>query len=93
MENNLTLVEFAEQVLNLKLSLTEKRWLKAIESRESAIITEKKCSSCGEIYPATTDFFYGNKWSSDGLQYQCKKCQSKYSKEYYSRQFKKVVSI
>ena len=88
MENNLTLIEYAEQVLNLKLSLIEKRWLEAIENRESVVITEKKCYVCGEVFPATTDFFYGNKCSSDGLQYQCKTCQSKYSKNYYDRIYK-----
>ena len=88
MENNLTLVEFAEQVLNLKLSPTEKRWLEAIENRESAVISEKKCSKCGETFPATTDFFYSNKCSSDGLQYQCKQCQSRYSRNYYDKVYK-----
>lgn len=88
METNLTLVEFAEQVLSLKLSNMEKRWLAAIENKESSIITEKKCSTCKEVFPATIEFFYPNKCSSDGLQYQCKKCQSEYSKKYYHNVYK-----
>lgn len=36
----------------------------------------KRCPSCSNIFPATTEFFFRNKQSRDGLQTRCKKCQS-----------------
>lgn len=34
----------------------------------------KKCSKCGEIKPATNEFFRNNKASKDGLRPDCKQC-------------------
>jgi hypothetical protein len=39
----------------------------------------KKCLICGEYFPATTDYFYKNKSSKDGLNSYCKECTKKKS--------------
>lgn len=42
-------------------------------------ITTKRCSKCGNEYPATREHFYKNSKSPDGLKARCKKCCSDYS--------------
>jgi len=42
----------------------------------------KKCSKCGESYPATSEWFVKRKESNDGLQTNCRSCKSKYNKQY-----------
>jgi len=42
----------------------------------------KICTKCGVEYPATTEFFYRDKYKKSGLIGQCKKCKSEYEKEY-----------
>ena len=42
---------------------------------------KKVCSKCGESYPDTLEFFYANKRSKDGLEYWCRQCRNKASKE------------
>jgi hypothetical protein len=42
----------------------------------------KRCSACGNSYPATTDFFHRYARAKDGLQVRCKSCVSNYGKEY-----------
>ncbi len=39
-------------------------------------LTEKRCSACRKIFPATADYFHRNKNKKDGLQNQCKMCKS-----------------
>jgi ribosomal protein L32 len=54
---------------------------KAILQRgDYKVITEKKCSKCGEVKPA--DEFHKNLNSKDGKDSQCKSCR----KEYYAQQ-------
>lgn len=42
----------------------------------------KKCTKCGDEYPATAKYFYRNKQSIDGLHTYCKSCKSKMHKAY-----------
>jgi len=50
-------------------------------------VNEKKCSKCGEIFPATTEYFYRqkDKKGNPGLHWQCKTCRKNYAKEWYHR--------
>lgn len=41
-------------------------------------MTTKTCSKCNKEYPATTEYFYKNKASKDGLHCYCKNCQKEY---------------
>jgi len=46
------------------------------------IIPFKRCTKCGNEYPATAEYFYRNKTFNDGLHFQCKKCRNKYQVKY-----------
>jgi hypothetical protein len=52
------------------------------ELRETS---QKSCSACKEILPATDEFFYRNKTKGDGFSLECKECVNKRNKEYYAR--------
>ncbi|MBU0592464.1 MAG: hypothetical protein KKH74_01875 [Gammaproteobacteria bacterium] len=36
---------------------------------------EKRCSTCGEYFPADTEFFYAQAYRPEGLSCGCKACQ------------------
>src|SRR5258708_10897642 len=42
----------------------------------------KRCTACGQEFPATTDFFCRHKRHKDGLDSQCKACKNAYHKTY-----------
>jgi len=42
----------------------------------------KTCNECGESYPRTSEYFYANPSSKDGLYSLCKQCKSSYRKEH-----------
>jgi len=42
----------------------------------------KKCSKCGEGFPATSEYFSECKKNKNGLHEQCRKCKAKRDKEY-----------
>lgn len=42
----------------------------------------KKCTKCGNEYPATTEFFTKDKRGKYGLNYYCKSCQKKANEDY-----------
>lgn len=50
----------------------------------------KSCSKCGDKFPATTDYFYHEYRSKDGLRSCCKKCYNKSAQEYYQNNREKV---
>ena len=52
----------------------------------------KICSSCGNKYPATKEYFSVNNAMASGLNVRCKKCARKYQKTCYL-QAKSVVLI
>lgn len=52
---------------------------------------EKPCSTCGEMKPATDQYFGKNKSTSDGLEYLCKPCKAKKQAEYRAKKMGKVV--
>ena len=43
----------------------------------------KICSKCNTPKPATTEYFWGEKRSRDGLRYGCKECKAKSKKAWY----------
>lgn len=43
-------------------------------------MSTKRCNSCGEIFPATEEFFY--KLKNGKLYYRCKKCDKTSAKSY-----------
>ncbi|MFW2490989.1 hypothetical protein ACN077_20840 [Clostridium chromiireducens] len=40
----------------------------------------KNCSTCGELQPATSEYFYKCEHTKSGLRAQCKKCHKQYDK-------------
>lgn len=46
----------------------------------------KKCSKCGEEFPATREFFHVNKRAKYGVESMCKLCKNEYTHEWYVRQ-------
>lgn len=47
------------------------------------LVDLKRCSKCGGEFPATTEYFHAHKGSPDKLNYYCKDCSIKLSREYY----------
>jgi len=43
----------------------------------------KRCPKCGQVYPATAEYFHRRKSSRDGLERLCKKCGSARALAYY----------
>jgi hypothetical protein len=54
-------------------------------------LIKKKCTKCGEEFEETTEFFYRNKNTKDGLTHWCKSCMLQYSKSYASSNHDKVL--
>lgn len=48
----------------------------------------KICSKCGTELPATTEYFYCNSKSEDGLRCECKVCQQNQYAKYYKEKHK-----
>jgi len=53
---------------------------------------KKKCTKCGNSYPATPENFYRDKQKKDGLSCWCKPCEKKMSKEYEKRTAEKTAT-
>jgi len=52
---------------------------------DTPIITpEKRCAACGELFPATKEYFHANCSKSDGLHTYCKSCRRRESSTYYA---------
>ncbi len=49
---------------------------------EEQEIKMKKCSKCKELFPATKEYFSGDKSRLDGLNYVCKECKKPINKKY-----------
>lgn len=47
---------------------------------DTPIIPEKRCSKCGNLYPATTDYFSPQKSGKYGLKSWCKQCNAAYQR-------------
>lgn len=47
--------------------------------------TLKRCSKCGEYFPADKAHFNANKTNVDGLSTYCKECHKQYAREWYQR--------
>lgn len=48
---------------------------------------QKRCTKCGQEFPATTEYFHRNKCMPDGLQYNCRICACKVGRlNYYANQ-------
>ena len=45
----------------------------------------KTCTKCGKSYPATTEHFYSQKRSSDGLKSECKYCSREARNKSYNK--------
>ena len=48
----------------------------------SRVDSTKRCSKCGDKFPATPEFFHRDRGKSDGLYSSCKQCQNATNKEY-----------
>ena len=51
----------------------------------------KICTKCGEKLPLSKDYFPIRIGSKDGFRNECKKCKSKYTKNYYSQNREKTI--
>jgi hypothetical protein len=47
----------------------------------------KQCSKCKNEYPSTTNYFYQDKRSKDGLRPECIPCHKTAQKEYYRKKY------
>src|SRR5258708_26891463 len=45
-------------------------------------IPQRRCTKCGDEYPATTDYFHALKTHSDGLHSHCKQCRNSYHRAF-----------
>ena len=54
-------------------------------------VITKKCTKCGNILPATADYFYRDRKFKSGLHYDCKLCRKKYvdSRSEYIKEYKR----
>lgn len=52
----------------------------------------KKCSKCGNKYPATTKYFYRDSGKKDGLRYWCKNCIDSRQKKYQQTKQGKIIN-
>lgn len=63
--------------------------MKIIKQNENSIddfvsftaIRMKSCTQCGEMLPATNEYFHKSKHTRDGLRWECKECVSKKDRE------------
>jgi len=83
--HNMSLVDFATIIKKHTLTNLQKQILTAIDEKKELQIDQKKCSNCGQVYPATEEFFYKSGGSSDGLQFLCKPCMKEYGRKYYHK--------
>lgn len=49
----------------------------------------KKCTKCGEIKPATAEYFNRDRTKKDGVGSWCKECRSEYNREYNREYYQK----
>jgi len=49
----------------------------------SKVETSKTCTKCGEIYPATSEYFHADRANADGIRSQCKTCVAIQKRKYY----------
>lgn len=47
--------------------------------------TEKKCTSCGESYPATNEYFHKHRYAKDGLSWKCKSCGNQQTRAFRNK--------
>lgn len=53
----------------------------------------KACSKCGEAYPATLEFFGKRTRNKSGLRAECKSCQAKQNKVWYSENRPEILEV
>lgn len=56
-------------------------------------IPQKRCAKCGNEYPATTEYFYVDRKTSDGLVSPCKNCRRISAAEYRQNNPEKISAI
>ena len=59
------------------------------EQNEDTKQKRKKCSTCGDVKPATKKYFYARRASSDGLAYSCKDCARQHAYKSFKKRKKK----
>jgi hypothetical protein len=56
-----------------------------MQEQSSTVIPVRACTGCGQVFAATTDNFYRNNQTRDGLTQQCKACKRAVTKEWRAR--------
>jgi hypothetical protein len=56
-----------------------------MQEQLSTTIPVRACTGCGQVFAATTDNFYRNNKTGDGLTQQCKACKRAVQKEWRAR--------
>lgn len=57
----------------------------------TAIVPQKPCSKCGEMKPATCEFFHSRKDTKDGLRKECKACRALSRKNHYQENREQII--
>ncbi|MCC6615534.1 MAG: hypothetical protein IT320_18820 [Anaerolineae bacterium] len=57
---------------------------------DSSTLPEKRCTKCGETYPATAEYFNRDKRHRDGLHSWCKQCSREGSRAYHAANAERV---
>jgi hypothetical protein len=56
-------------------------------------IKMKSCTQCGEVLPATNEYFHKSKHTRDGLRWECKECVAKRDRERYYKKKAKLSPL
>ncbi|HEX2907279.1 MAG TPA: hypothetical protein VHO69_10495 [Phototrophicaceae bacterium] len=58
--------------------------------REKLPEGQKRCKACGQIFPATSEYFKKEQRNKDGIAAICKTCATAYTKDYYQDNIEQV---
>jgi hypothetical protein len=78
----------AAEVRRLQTVARQERYTQA----RADVPAVKRCSICGNEYPATTEYFYGRKGTRDGLRNECQKCLEDRNRRWQDANHERVLA-